>query len=229
MATSFPHAQLERFRREAKKLGRELSITHSEALDRIAAQHGFTNWSLLAKHSEGAPPAPPRSTAVPAGPDSGYRYYLHGDVEEDDPTKCYCARCDLFVEHTHFGATAHHSGGTDGERYLASLTRWQRLSKSDKGDRRRPDEVPNVLAASAVAARDAFEASRAPFHRWLAAQKGRNDPVGDLASDAVQDKAFPVAAVTRREVEDYVSRHGDHVVKAVRQAWREFSGAKVVA
>lgn len=51
MATSFSFSQLERFRREAKKLKRELSITHSEALDRIAAQHGFKNWSLLVRHS----------------------------------------------------------------------------------------------------------------------------------------------------------------------------------
>jgi len=55
MATSFTTAQLERFRREAKKLGRQQSITHSEALDRIAAEQGYKNWSLLAKHSE--PPA----------------------------------------------------------------------------------------------------------------------------------------------------------------------------
>lgn len=42
--------QLERLRREAKKLKRELGITHSEALDRIAARYGFANWSQLAKH-----------------------------------------------------------------------------------------------------------------------------------------------------------------------------------
>ena len=64
MATSFSPAQLERFRREAKKRSRELSINHSEALDRIAVQNGFTNWSLLSKHSSvpnavaPMPPAP---------------------------------------------------------------------------------------------------------------------------------------------------------------------------
>lgn len=55
MSTSFSPVQLERFRREAKKLSRESSITHSEALDRIAIRRGFTNWSLLVKHSEVQP------------------------------------------------------------------------------------------------------------------------------------------------------------------------------
>lgn len=51
MATPFQPAQLDRFRREAKKLFRELSIAYSEALDRIAVTNGFPNWSLLAQHS----------------------------------------------------------------------------------------------------------------------------------------------------------------------------------
>jgi hypothetical protein len=55
MFTSFSPIQLERFRREAKKLSRESSITHSEALDRVAIRHGFKNWSLLVKHSEALP------------------------------------------------------------------------------------------------------------------------------------------------------------------------------
>jgi len=70
VATSFTTAQLERFRREAKKLGRQQSITHSEALDRIAAEQGYKNWSLLAKHSESpaattVPPSPTRASTVP--------------------------------------------------------------------------------------------------------------------------------------------------------------------
>jgi hypothetical protein len=51
MATSFSASQLDRFRREAKPLGRSLGIIHSHALDRIAIAHGFANWSLLEKHS----------------------------------------------------------------------------------------------------------------------------------------------------------------------------------
>ena len=156
-------------------------------------------------------------------PDPRRRHYLHGDVSEDDSTQCYCARCDVFIEPTHFGTDTFHKDGADGERYLASLARWQKLPEAQKSDRRRPDNAPNVLALSAVAALEAFEASRSPFHRWLVAQKHRDDPVGDLASDAVRDKKFPVGATARRDLEAYVSRHGDHVVRAVRQAWREFS------
>lgn len=229
MATSFSSAQLERFRREAKKLSRELSITHSAALDRIAARHGFANWSLLSKHSE----ATPASSAVwvrPKARSSGLkRYYLHGDQTEDDPTQYYCARCDVFVEAAHFGDRAIHDDKGHLERILASLERWNRRSAESKARWRRPDDAPNVLVGRALAERAAYEASRGPFHRWLTTQKDRDDPVGDLAVDALRDKTFPVHATTRREVEAYLSRHGDHVVRSVRQAWREFAAAQTAA
>lgn len=38
------------FKRQATQLKRSSGITHSEALDQIAIQHGYANWSLLAKH-----------------------------------------------------------------------------------------------------------------------------------------------------------------------------------
>lgn len=41
--------QIENLRREAKALRKSLNITHTEALDRLAVRHGYTNWSLLAK------------------------------------------------------------------------------------------------------------------------------------------------------------------------------------
>lgn len=37
-------------KRQATQLKRSSGITHSEALDQIAIQHGYANWSLLAKH-----------------------------------------------------------------------------------------------------------------------------------------------------------------------------------
>lgn len=51
MPHTFSPAYIEQLKREAKKFGREQSIPHSQALDRIAARLGFKNWSLLAKHS----------------------------------------------------------------------------------------------------------------------------------------------------------------------------------
>jgi hypothetical protein len=222
MATSFPPAQLKRFRREAKKLSRELSITHSEALDRIAGQNGFSNWSLLSKHSS-APPAfsafVPPPTPRPIG---AYRYYLHGDVIEGDPTKCYCARCDVFWPLDHLVPTSYHPDGKDGERFLSSLASWNKLSAAERGQRFRPDGAPNVLETAARSERAAREAARSPFHRWLDGQRGRNDPIGDLAGEILRDETFPISAATKREVEKRLEGYGSQIVRAVRQAWREF-------
>lgn len=220
MATSFSPMQLERFRREAKKLSRELSITHSAALDRIAGRHGFQNWSLLAKHSgpnNAQHLSPASALLVPT-----VRYYLHGDVIEGNPTRCYCVRCDFHVEVSHFEGVGYHADGNDGERYLASLARHNALPPARKALRGRPDDAPNVLATRAITEREAYEASRSPFHRWLEEQRNRNDIVGDLAGDILRDKSFPVGLSTRRQVEDHLSWHGEHIVEAIREAWREF-------
>lgn len=220
MAISFTPAQLERFPREAKKLSRELSIKHSEALDRVAAQHGFTNWSLLAKHSNTAPA--PATVTEPRPASSGLRHYLHGDMVEGEPGKCYCARCDVFGDLNHFQQTSGHEAGDDGERFLSSLAWWNKLTPAEKGNRYRPANAQNVLQQAAEAARVAREASRSPFHLWLEDQRGRNDPVGDLAIDVLSDKGFPLGASTRREMGDYLSRHDDHIIRAMQQAWREY-------
>lgn len=224
MAISYSSSQIDRFKREAKKLARELSIPHTEALNRIAIQQGFKNWSLLAKHSEGepagqaAPPASPKPLAVHLD-----RHYLHGDQGEDDPALFFCARCDAFTDADHFNDPQQHSGETHGERYLASLDRWNRRSPDSKATWRRSADAVNLLAERAVAERAAREAARAPFHRWLLTQTDREDPVGDLATDARRDKSFPIGAITRRELERYLSRHGAHVIQALKEAWREFS------
>ena len=52
MTASFTIAQVERFKREAKRLHRDTNISHSQALDQIASANGYRNWSLLAKHSD---------------------------------------------------------------------------------------------------------------------------------------------------------------------------------
>lgn len=226
MATSYPPNQLERFRRDAKKLSRNLSISHSEALDRIAAQHGFQNWSILAKHSSGAvqPIAPLRPPASPTPrPQATKRYYLHGDVVVDDPTRCYCARCDLFVELSHFGEPGYHRDNQDGVRFLSSLQRHNELPLLRKAARGRPENAPNVLEKQATQERDTREASRSPFHRWLETQRGRNDSVGDLADDILRDHSFPVSLSTRHQLEDRLAGHGNLIVRAIRKAWREFS------
>lgn len=52
VTASFTHAQIERFKREAKQLHRASSLSHSQALDQIANANGYGNWSLLMKHSD---------------------------------------------------------------------------------------------------------------------------------------------------------------------------------
>jgi len=231
MATSISHSQLERFRREAKKLGRELSIPHSEALDRIAARHNFQNWSLLAKHSEAdtaQPKAPlPAHTAPPSELLS--QHYLHGDVQAVDPARCFCARCDWLVDASHFDGVGFHRESDDGERYLRALANWKKRSPAEKASYGyRPDDTPNVLAERAVrerraraAERRAREARRSPFHRWLEQHQSRPS-VQDLAEDILNDLSFPVELATRREIEAHLSQHGGHVIRGVRAAWREF-------
>jgi len=42
--------EIERFKRDAKRCERDSGSLHSQALDRIAADHGYANWSMLMKH-----------------------------------------------------------------------------------------------------------------------------------------------------------------------------------
>lgn len=226
MATSFPPAQLDRFRREAKKLGRDLSISHSEALDRIAVKNGFPNWSLLAKRSSGAGSPPVGLQVTLPQLSNRVRYYLHGDIRETDPTKCFCARCDTFEPFAHLLPVSYHTDGKDGERFLRDLASWDGLSTEQKEHEFRPANAPNILAASALAARAAREAARSPFHRWLDSQRNRDDPVGDLAADILRDASFPIALATRRELQERLKGRGSYVIKAFRQAWREFNGGE---
>jgi hypothetical protein len=138
MTISFTLAQLEQFRRDAKRLARANSISLHQALDRIAAAQGFKNWSLLAKRVAANP-------AVQASPATGPRHYLHGDQDEGDTSKYYCAECDLFVEAPHFSSS---HGPETLERYLDSLMRWARRPAGSKSSRRRPDGAVNVLEAA---------------------------------------------------------------------------------
>lgn len=67
MATSFTFAQIERFRREAKQLCRTTpNLIHSAALDQIAIQNGYANWSLLHKHSPGPIATPTVASVTPS-------------------------------------------------------------------------------------------------------------------------------------------------------------------
>lgn len=49
MANPFSDVDIKRFRLHAKHLSRSKSISHSEALDAVAQEQGFSNWALLMK------------------------------------------------------------------------------------------------------------------------------------------------------------------------------------
>jgi len=58
MPTLITSAQIERFKREAKKLSRSSGVCHGHALDQIAEEQGYKNWSLFIKHNSSDLAAP---------------------------------------------------------------------------------------------------------------------------------------------------------------------------
>ena len=61
------------------------------------------------------------------------------------------------------------------------------------------------------------------FNKYLKSQLGRNDPIGDLAEDALGDKQFPPVNSLKALVRYLESRGacGD-AADAARDAWREY-------
>ena len=54
------------------------------------------------------------------------------------------------------------------------------------------------------------------FGDWLRFQVDRDDPVGDIARDLLEDQDAPRAMEQRQEIEDYLHR--------IQAAWNEWSG-----
>jgi uncharacterized protein YozE (UPF0346 family) len=154
------------------------------------------------------------------------RYYVHGDLSEDDPAKYCCRQCDTFEDAEHF--EAQHPGQAE-ERYFSSLQLWQKRPARTKLNWRRPSNAVNVLAEVAQAQRSARDASRSPFHRWVAQQIERNDPVGDLARDIKRDRRFPISEASYDQLRSYLERASRSTapVKAFKQAWAEFTSGNV--
>ena len=65
---------------------------------------------------------------------------------------------------------------------------------------------------------------RASFTQWLAQQAGRDDPVGDLASDVGRDPDWPASGRGLSRFLVYLRNHGacDGAIAALRAAWREW-------
>lgn len=229
-------ARIEQLKREAKKLVRATSLTHAKALDRLAGQNGFMNWSLLAKHagrsvaaaaSVPSVPSRPNTPAQPLRPtDPRQRYYLHGDQYEVDPARYYCAQCDVFFAADHF---AEH-GPQTGERYLAALECWKKGDHRSHLNWRREDSEINLLEASALAARARYQALRPAFSDWLLAQRKRcregerRDNIGFMTIGLLTSHGLPKTPKSLPLLRDHYQRHGaQHVeLEALEPAWTEF-------
>lgn len=238
MSTPLSAAQIEQLRRNAKRLARTLSIPYSEALDRMAVQHGFRNWSLLSKHtsrpskagpeSSGATTPPPSPSA--AATDPRRRYYLHGDQMEDDSSRYYCAQCDVFFEAQHFATHGRHTG----ERLLQRLERWNKRDGHSQMNWRRADDAVNVLREPALAARAEYQALRPAFSDWLREQGRRmrtgerRDNIAFTAIGLVSRRGLPTRPKSLPLLVDHYRRWGrqSYELKALEDAWDEFLAAQ---
>lgn len=238
MSTPLSAAQIEQLRRNAKRLARTLSIPHSEALDRMAVQQGFRNWSLLSKHTSksskagpeptGATKPPPPSSA--AATDPRRRYYLHGDQMEDDPSRYFCVQCDAFLDAQHFATHGPHTG----ERFLQKLEQMRKQDKHSQLNWRRPDDAVNVLRESALAARAEYQALRPAFSDWLREQGRRmrtgerRDNIASMATGLVSRRGLPTRPKSLPLLIAHYSRwgHQRYELKALEDAWDEFLAAQ---
>ncbi|MDO3510588.1 YozE family protein [Ralstonia pseudosolanacearum] len=221
-------AQLEQLRRDAKRLARQKSIPLHQAQDSIAAERGFKNWSLLAK-DVAAPVRGSQPVLASSFVDPRRRYHLHGDQEEGDSSRYYCAMCDVFFSAEHF--EREHDKTKSVERYLQGVRTWASRSAADPHKWHRPKDAFNLFSAALKdynAAQAAREASRSAFHRWIVMQTGRNDWMGDLAQDIKFDKDFPVAETSLDALLRYMAGEGavDAALAAMRDAYAEFSATQ---
>lgn len=238
MSTPLSPAQIEQLRRNAKRLARTLSIPHSEALDRLAEQQGFRNWSLLSKHTSKPSKARPESsgatTPLPfpsaAATDPRRRYYLHGDQMEDDPSRYFCVQCDAFLDAQHFATHGPHTG----ERFLQRLEQMRKQDKQSQLNWRRSENAVNVLRESALAARAEYQALRPAFSDWLREQGRRmrtgerRDNIAFMAIGLVSRRGLPTRPQSLPLLIDHYSRwgHQRYELKALEDAWDEFLAAQ---
>ena len=153
------------------------------------------------------------------------RHYVHGDQKEGEVGSYYCRRCRSFYDGEHF--EAEHPGEAE-ENYFNHLAFWKSRHVGWKLNYCRPDNAPNVLAASAIAQRNSRETARSEFHRWLLTLVDRNDPIGDLARDVRGDRRFPSSETSHDKIRGYVKYRAlaSEVVDAFDDAWREYCTSK---
>jgi uncharacterized protein YozE (UPF0346 family) len=144
------------------------------------------------------------------------RYYLHGDVSEINHNKYYCALCDTFKQKEHFYSDKFHKVNNQ-ENYSAALQRFKNASKTFLKYNIRPSKVANLFS-------DIPKKKFGKFYRWLKKQKERDDPIGDLANDALTDKSFPTETDSIKIIKGHLmfSRASDEAIQALHEAFDEF-------
>jgi hypothetical protein len=233
MCTSFTSAQVDQLRRDAQRLRKQEALSHNEALNRIAAAHGYRNWSLLMKGSASpqvtskvapagpvTPPAPPSPKPPLQVEDPRQRYYLHGDRDEGDPNRYYCAQCDVFFEAAHFSTHGAHTG----ERFLERLERWEKRDARSKATWRRPDNAVNLLQADALADRQEYQAQRQAFSDWLWAQRSQTTRIGLAARGLMTSRGLPRTPKSVSQLVRHYERAGKQYFGPgeLYSAWEDF-------
>lgn len=177
---------------------------------------------VQARHGSLSVFAPAAFRRIVKGCGEPTRFYLHGDRHEERLQDYFCRACDQFVAADHFESDGH---GDHGKRHLEAVKMWDRGVARWKMPLRRAVNAPNILAARAQEWLRATQSARGEFHRWIEAQQGRSDSVGDLAKDVLRDANFPTHVQTLAElrsyIEDVAQWHGP--LEAAKKAWREFS------
>jgi uncharacterized protein YozE (UPF0346 family) len=150
------------------------------------------------------------------------RYYVHGDASEDKPYQYLCASCDSFESVNHF-EEAHHIA-TRAARYESSLKSWRSILKNYPGKYRRPSDAENWIADDAAADIRKTKAAHSSFYVWLLKQVGRDDPIGDLASDTRRDSSFPVSTTSDEPIRHHLRRKNasNEALIALDEALEEF-------
>ena len=152
------------------------------------------------------------------------RYYFHGDEVENEPGLFYCTYCDSFVDENHFLEKQH--SGTDKERYDRCVKSWESVGKKDRGDFHRPSNASNLFFSLPKPKK----VQTSPFYRWLAKQKDREDPIGDLSNDVQRDKSFPIETDSLEKIKSHLIRQSacNGAIQALEEAHEEFRNNKTV-
>ena len=99
---SFTPSMLDRLRSDAKRIRKAENISHSQALDQIAVQHGFKNWSLLhrsavASQAAAAPQEPAAPARLADEPTSPARKVAHLPASSGLQIRMDASRTEVMV------------------------------------------------------------------------------------------------------------------------------------